>query len=48
MLHVGLDLSRSRLDWCLLDEGGEHLERGVAAPDGDGLAEPDRVRRRLC
>jgi transposase len=38
MLHVGMDLSRSRLDWCLLDEGGEHPERGVAAPDGDGLA----------
>ncbi len=32
-----MDLSRSRLDWCLLDEGGEHLERGVAAPDGGGL-----------
>jgi transposase len=38
MLHVGMDLSRSRLDWCLLDEGGEHPERGVAAPDRDGLA----------
>jgi transposase len=37
MLHVGMDLSRSRLDWCVLDEGGEHPERGVAAPDGDGL-----------
>ena len=38
MLHVGMDLSRSRLDWCLVDERGEHLERGVAAPDGEGLA----------
>jgi hypothetical protein len=38
MLHAGLDLSRRRLDFCLLDEGGERVEVGVAPPDGDGLA----------
>jgi transposase len=38
MLHAGLDLSRKRLDYCLLDENGERLEVGAAPPDGDGLA----------
>jgi transposase len=37
MLHVGLDLSRRRLDYCLLDEAGGRVEVGVAAPDADGL-----------
>jgi transposase len=37
MLHAGLDLSRKRLDYCLLDERGERVETGVAPPDGDGL-----------
>ena len=37
MLHAGLDLSRTRLDYCLLAESGERVEVGVAAPDGDGL-----------
>src|SRR5579862_5481765 len=37
MLHAGLDLSRRRLDYCLLDECGERLEEAVAAPDADGL-----------
>jgi transposase len=37
MLHVGLDLSRRRLDYCLLDEAGERVEVAAAAPDGDGL-----------
>jgi transposase len=37
MLHAGLDLSRKRLDFHLLDEGGETLELGAAPPDGDGL-----------
>ena len=36
MLHAGLDLSRRRLDYCLLDERGDRVEVG-AAPDGDGL-----------
>ena len=38
MLHAGLDLSRKRLDYCLLDEDGERVEVGLAPPDGDGLA----------
>src|SRR5580692_6223602 len=38
MLHAGLDLSRKRLDYCLLDEGGGRVEVGKAPPDGDGLA----------
>ena len=37
MLHAGLDLSRRRLDYCLLDERGERLEVGAAPPDADGL-----------
>ncbi len=38
MLHAGLDLSRKRLDYCLIDEGGVIVETGAAAPDGDALA----------
>ena len=38
MLHAGLDLSRKRLDYCLLDERGDRVEVGAVAPDGDGLA----------
>jgi transposase len=38
MLHAGLDLSRKRLDYCLLDEHGERVDVGAAPPDGDGLA----------
>ena len=37
MLNVGLDLSRKRLDYCLLDEQGDRLEESAAPPDGDGL-----------
>lgn len=37
MLHIGLDLSRKRLDFHLLDEGGETVEVGAAPPDADGL-----------
>jgi len=37
MLHAGLDLSRRRLDYCLLDEQGARVEVGAAPPDGDGL-----------
>ena len=36
MLHAGLDLSRKRLDVCLIDEAGEVLWR-LAPPDVDGL-----------
>jgi len=37
MLYVGLDLSRKRLDFCLLDELGERVEIGAVPPDADGL-----------
>jgi transposase len=38
MLYAGLDLSRKRLDYCLLDEEGVAVETGAAPPDRDGLA----------
>jgi transposase len=38
MLHAGLDLSRRRLDYCLLDRAGELVDVGAVAPDADGLA----------
>jgi transposase len=38
MLHAGLDLSRRRLDYCLLDEQGGGVEADAAPPDADGLA----------
>ncbi len=37
MLHAGLDLSRRRLDVCLLDEEGLTVEERTAPPDRDGL-----------
>jgi transposase len=37
MLYAGLDLSRKRLDFHLLDEAGETVEAGAAPPDADGL-----------
>src|SRR5215470_17290343 len=37
MLYVGLDLSRKRLDYCLLDQGGVVVEEGATPPDRDGL-----------
>jgi transposase len=37
MLHAGLDLSRHRLDVCLVAEDGSTLEVTTAPPDRDGL-----------
>jgi len=37
MLHAGLDLSRRRLDVCLLDDQGQTVRVGVVPPDADGL-----------
>src|SRR3954454_4793949 len=37
MLHAGLDLSRRRLDICLLDERGRLVAETAAPPDADGL-----------
>src|SRR4051794_36014042 len=38
MLHAGLDLSRRRLDVCVLSDDGELVARTAAPPDADGLA----------
>src|SRR6184192_2589045 len=37
MLHVGLDLSRARLDVCVVDEAGELVGQTAVPPDADGL-----------
>jgi transposase len=37
MLYAGLDLSRKRLDFHLLDADGVTVEVGAAPPDADGL-----------
>ena len=37
MLHAGLDLSRRKLDVCLLSEQGEHLDQLAAPPDVERL-----------
>jgi hypothetical protein len=51
MLHAGLDLSRRRLDVCLVDDAGKLVEHFAAPPDADGLRhlaerlQGERVRR---
>jgi transposase len=37
MLHVGLDLSRRRLDVCVLSDEGELVAELAAPPDAEGL-----------
>jgi transposase len=37
MLHAGLDLSRKRLDVCLIGDEGEVVAQLAAPPDADGL-----------
>jgi len=37
MLHAGLDLSRKKLDVCLLGGEGEHLDQLAVPPDVDSL-----------
>ena len=37
MLHAGLDLSRKKLDVCLLSDRGEHLDQLAVPPDVDSL-----------
>jgi transposase len=44
MLHAGLDLSRKKLDVCLLSDQGEHLDQLAVAPDVDSLR---RLARRI-
>jgi hypothetical protein len=52
MLYAGLDLSRKRLDFHLLDVEGTTVEVGAAPPDADGLCgltqRLDRHRSRIC
>ena len=38
MLHVGMDLSRKKLDVCVMDEVGHILDESAWPPDLDGLA----------
>jgi len=45
MLYAGLDLSRKRLDFHLLDRQGATVEAGACPPDADGLA---GLNRRLA
>ena len=37
MLHAGLDLSRRKVDVCLVSEEGEHLDQLAVPPDVDSL-----------
>ena len=37
MLHAGLDLSRKKVDVCLLSDQGEHLDQLATPPDADAL-----------
>jgi transposase len=37
MLHAGLDLSRRKIDVCLLSDDGEHLDQVVVPPDAGSL-----------
>jgi hypothetical protein len=37
MLHAGLDLSRRRIDVCLLSGGGEIVDEFAAPPGADDL-----------
>ena len=45
MLYAGLDLSRKRLDFHLLDAEGASVEVGAAPPDADGLRGLTRAAR---
>jgi hypothetical protein len=44
MLHAGLDLSRKKLDICLLSEEGERLDQLAVPPDAESLR---RLARRI-
>ena len=37
MLHAGLDLSRKKVDVCVLSAHGEHLDQLTVPPDADSL-----------
>jgi len=38
MFYAGLDLSRKRLDVCVVDRDGAAVAETAVAPDADGLA----------
>ena len=44
MLHAGLDLSRRKVDVCLLGDEGEHLDQLAVPPDPESLR---RLARRI-
>ncbi len=44
MLHAGLDLSRRKVDVCLLSDEGEHLDQLATPPDAESLR---RLARRI-
>ena len=44
MLHAGLDLSRRKVDVCLLSEAGAHLDQLATPPDAESLR---RLARRI-
>ena len=44
-MHLGLDLSRKRLDTCLMNNDGEVIEAGREGVTGDAL---DRFADRLA
>ena len=44
MLHAGLDLSRRKVDVCLLSDQGEHLDQLAVPPDPESLR---RLARRV-
>jgi hypothetical protein len=37
MLHAGLDLSRRKVDVCLVSPAGEIVDEWASPPDADGL-----------
>ena len=47
MLHAGLDLSRKRLDVCLLSDEGVRLDQLAVPPDVDSLRTLARRKIRL-
>ena len=45
MLHAGLDLSRRKVDVCLISEAGEIVDEWASPPDADGCVASRPGRR---
>jgi hypothetical protein len=45
MLHAGLDLSRRKIDVCVMSGAGEIVDEWASPPDADGLPALRRARR---